>query len=78
MGYVSLTKPSDQQQIKDEEMPMGFYLERLLAQIENFQTIEEITTIDEEEFAVQSARNLNRGLEFMKRLELYMMWLAPR
>ena len=51
VGYVSPTKVDDQSEVLKEEMPMGFYLERLLDQIENLPTIEEITTIDEEEFA---------------------------
>ena len=73
VGYVSPSKPSDQPEVKEEEMQMGFYLEILLDQIENLQTLEEITTFDEEEFAVQSARNIGRVLEIMKRLELYMV-----
>ena len=61
-------------------MPISFYLERLLEQIENLQTLEELDTIDEKEFAVQSVRTLKKVLDFMMMLEIYMVesWMAPR
>ena len=59
---------------------MGFYLENLLDQIENLETLGELNTIDEEEFAVQVVRLMKKVLDFMTLLEIYMVesWMAPR
>ena len=62
IGFKSASETNDYPEVSKEEMPMWVYLERLLEQIENLLTLEENETIDEEEFALESARNVTRTL----------------